>query len=73
MTRHNIPTAQFRTFQSSDYSKAVDYVRTCGFRVVLKASGLAAGKGVLIPQNMEEAIQGLDEIMKQKIFGEAGS
>jgi phosphoribosylamine--glycine ligase/phosphoribosylformylglycinamidine cyclo-ligase len=73
MSKHNIPTAKFRTFYSEDFDKAVEYVKTCGFRVVLKASGLAAGKGVLIPQNMEETIRGLDEIMRQNIFGEAGS
>ena len=72
MTRHSIPTAQFCTFQSGDYNKAVEYVRTCGFRVVLKASGLAAGKGVLIPETLEDTIQGLDEIMRKHVFGDAG-
>jgi phosphoribosylamine--glycine ligase / phosphoribosylformylglycinamidine cyclo-ligase len=73
MTRHNIPTARFHTFRSSEHEKAVDYVKSCGFQVVLKASGLAAGKGVLIPKTLEETINGLDEIMNQKVFGEAGS
>lgn len=73
MTKHCIPTAQFRTFSSGEYDEAVEYVKSCGFRVVLKASGLAAGKGVLIPQSIEETIQGLDEIMRQNVFGEAGS
>ncbi len=48
MTRHAIPTAAFRVFASSQVDEAIDYVRTCGHKVVLKASGLASGKGVLI-------------------------
>ncbi|KAG8918789.1 Bifunctional purine biosynthetic protein ade1 [Tulasnella sp. 418] len=73
MARHSIPTASFRTFPSSDYADAVKYVETCGYRVVLKASGLAAGKGVLIPETTEEAKRGLKEIMVDSIFGQAGS
>ena len=73
MARHNIPTAQFRVFASNQYDDAVNYVKTCGFQVVLKASGLAAGKGVLIPQTVEDTIRGLDEIMRQKVFADAGS
>jgi phosphoribosylamine--glycine ligase/phosphoribosylformylglycinamidine cyclo-ligase len=57
MARHNIPTAAFKT---------------CGHRVVLKASGLAGGKGVLIPETTEEAIAGLNEIMVANVFGDAG-
>ncbi|KAG8947163.1 Bifunctional purine biosynthetic protein ade1 [Tulasnella sp. 419] len=73
MARHSIPTASFRTFASSDYADAVKYVESCGYRVVLKASGLAAGKGVLIPETTEEAKRGLKEIMVDSIFGQAGS
>jgi phosphoribosylamine--glycine ligase/phosphoribosylformylglycinamidine cyclo-ligase len=73
MDRHGIPTAQFRTFGNTQYDEAVEYVRTCGFRVVLKASGLAAGKGVLIPQTVEETIRGLDDILRRHVFGEAGT
>lgn len=72
MERHNIPTAKFRTFSSAQFGDAVDYVRNCGFRVVLKASGLAAGKGVLIPSNVDEAIEGLKQIMVANTFGAAG-
>ncbi|KAL4069778.1 phosphoribosylglycinamide synthetase [Scleroderma yunnanense] len=72
MERHGIPTAKFRTFSSAQCDDAIEYVRTCGFRVVLKASGLAAGKGVLIPQTIDEAVQGLKQIMVENVFGAAG-
>ncbi|KAI0003777.1 aminoimidazole ribonucleotide synthetase [Russula compacta] len=72
MTRHAIPTATFRVFTSSEVDKAIDYVRTCGHKVVLKASGLASGKGVLIPETTEDAIAGLKEIMVARAFGTAG-
>ncbi|TCD67108.1 hypothetical protein EIP91_000571 [Steccherinum ochraceum] len=73
MERHSIPTAAFRSFSASEYAQAVEYVKTCGFKVVLKASGLAGGKGVLIPETTEEAISGLQEIMVDNVFGAAGS
>ncbi|KAF8506605.1 aminoimidazole ribonucleotide synthetase [Russula emetica] len=72
MTRHAIPTAAFRVFTSSQVNEAIDYVRTCGHKVVLKASGLASGKGVLIPDTTEDAIAGLKEIMVARAFGSAG-
>ncbi|KAI9060547.1 aminoimidazole ribonucleotide synthetase [Trametes sanguinea] len=72
MDRHNIPTAKFKVFQSSEFEQAIEYVRTCGFKVVLKASGLAAGKGVLLPETVDEAIAGLKEIMVDSVFGAAG-
>ncbi|KAH9486559.1 Bifunctional purine biosynthetic protein ADE1 [Psilocybe cubensis] len=73
MARHNIPTAIFKTFQSSEIDAAIEYVKTCGHKVVLKASGLAGGKGVLIPDSTEEAIAGLKEIMVDNVFGDAGN
>ena len=72
MDRHAIPTAKFKTFAASEFDDAVAYVKTCGFSVVLKASGLAAGKGVLIPETVEDAIAGLREIMVDNVFGAAG-
>ncbi|KAG8709675.1 hypothetical protein FRC08_018171 [Ceratobasidium sp. 394] len=72
MRRHNIPTAVYRTFKSSEFDEALEYVRTCGFKVVLKASGLAAGKGVLLPQTDAEIETGLREIMLDRAFGSAG-
>ncbi|RPD64812.1 aminoimidazole ribonucleotide synthetase [Lentinus tigrinus ALCF2SS1-6] len=73
MDRHNIPTAKFKVFQAHEVDHAIQYVRNCGFKVVLKASGLAAGKGVLLPETVEEAIAGLKEIMVDNVFGSAGS
>ncbi|KAG7098990.1 hypothetical protein E1B28_000876 [Marasmius oreades] len=73
MARHSIPTARYRTFKSNQIDVAREYVKTCGHKVVLKADGLAAGKGVLIPETVEEAIVGLNEIMVANVFGAAGS
>ncbi|KAF5323578.1 hypothetical protein D9611_005721 [Ephemerocybe angulata] len=72
MVRHNIPTARFRTFQSSQLDEAIDHIKSVDYSVVLKASGLAAGKGVLIPETKEEAIEGLKEIFVARAFGDAG-
>jgi phosphoribosylamine--glycine ligase/phosphoribosylformylglycinamidine cyclo-ligase len=72
MDRHSIPTAKFRVFPSSQVDEAIQYVKTCGHKVVLKASGLAAGKGVLMPETVDEAVNGLNEIMVANVFGAAG-
>jgi hypothetical protein len=73
MSRHSIPTAEFRTFSSNEFQKAMEYVKTCGHKVVLKASGLAAGKGVLLPNSVDEAVEGLNDIMVRNVFGDAGT
>lgn len=72
MLRHSIPTARYKVFRSSDMDNAIEHVKTFGYKVVLKADGLAGGKGVLIPETTEDAIKGLNEIMVQKEFGSAG-
>ncbi len=72
MNRHLIPTANYRTFGSKQFEDASEYIKTCDHRVVLKASGLAAGKGVLIPETTEDALAGLKEIMIDHAFGSAG-
>jgi phosphoribosylamine--glycine ligase / phosphoribosylformylglycinamidine cyclo-ligase len=72
MIRHSIPTAKFQVFTAAEIDKAIQHVKTCGYKVVLKASGLAAGKGVLLPETVEEAVQGLREIMVHKAFDAAG-
>ena len=72
MERHAIPTAKFKTFSASQFDEASQYIQTCGFQVVLKASGLAAGKGVLIPESTDAAVAGLREIMVDNVFGDAG-
>lgn len=70
MQRHNIPTAAYANFSS--YEPARAYLDSISHNVVIKASGLAAGKGVLIPTTKEEAHAGLKEIMVSREFGEAG-
>ncbi len=70
MQEENIPTAKFETF--SDYRKALDYISSHPLPVVIKASGLALGKGVIIANTLSVAKKTLEEIMLQKIFGEAG-
>ena len=71
MKKYNIPTAQYETF--SDYEAAKAYVETCQIPVVLKADGLALGKGVLICMTREEALDGIKEMMLDKKFGSAGN
>ena len=71
MKKYKIPTAESETFE--DYSKALEYVRAKGAPLVLKADGLALGKGVLICETMEQAEEGLKEIMLDKAFGAAGN
>lgn len=76
MARHGIPTAKFKVFQSREFEQAEKYVRESWDiweGAVIKASGLAGGKGVLIPQNVEEAVKGLKEVMLDGIFGDAGT
>ena len=70
MKKYNIPTAKYETF--SDYEAAKKYVETCDIPVVLKADGLALGKGVLICMTREEALDGLKEMMLDQKFGSAG-
>ena len=71
MKKYNIPTAKYETF--SDYESAKAYVDTCDIPVVLKADGLALGKGVLICKTREEAQDGIKEMMLDKKFGNAGN
>lgn len=72
MKKYGIPTAAYETFTDKD--KAVEYLKTqAKFPIVLKASGLALGKGVLICKDLDEALEGAEEIMGVKKFGDAGS
>ena len=71
MKKYNIPTAEAQTFDS--YDKALQYVREKGAPIVLKADGLALGKGVLICETLKQAEEGLKEIMLDKSFGAAGN
>lgn len=71
MQRHNIPSGAYKTF--SEYEPAAEYVRSMEPPLVVKASGLAAGKGVIICQSREAAEQALHDIMQDRRFGVAGN
>lgn len=70
MKKYNIPTASYETF--SDYESALKYLETIAMPVVIKADGLALGKGVTIAQNKEEAIAAIKSAMLDKKFGKSG-
>ena len=71
MKKYNIPTAAYENFDDPD--KALEYLETSSFPVVVKADGLALGKGVLICNTLEEAREGVKSIMLDKQFGSAGN
>ena len=68
--KYEIPTAAYATFD--DAGEALDYIRERGAPIVLKADGLAAGKGVVVAETLEEAEAAVDKIMLQRAFGDAG-
>ena len=70
MERHNIPTARFATF--NDFEDAKSYLTRIDYDVVIKADGIAAGKGVLIPNGKQEAIDAVKSILVDRQFGAAG-
>ncbi|MBU2439843.1 phosphoribosylamine--glycine ligase [bacterium] len=70
MKKYNIPTANYEVFQNSE--EAFDYIKQQTFPLVIKADGLAAGKGVFIVKNLNQAGDALNTLMKKKTFGEAG-
>lgn len=71
MKKYNIPSAAYETFDNPE--AAAQYLKTSAYPVVLKADGLALGKGVLICETMEEALDGVKSIMQDKKFGSAGN
>jgi phosphoribosylamine--glycine ligase len=71
MQKYGIPTARFRAF--SDPVEAKAYIREQGAPIVVKADGLAAGKGVVVARSLEEAERAVEEAMERKVFGEAGA
>ena len=71
MKKYGVKTAEYELF--TDYNKADEYLNKCSYPIVIKASGLALGKGVLICQDKEEAKNALEDIMVKKIFKDAGN
>jgi phosphoribosylamine--glycine ligase len=71
MARHSIPTAAFEVFD--DFGRARDYVRAAGRPLVIKADGLCAGKGVVVASHEREAIDALERMMRERVFGDAGA
>lgn len=71
MARYNIPTAAYQSF--TDHAQAVSYIRHQGAPIVVKADGLAAGKGVIVAMTEEQAIAAVDDIMLDQVFGDAGA
>ncbi|MFP3392484.1 phosphoribosylamine--glycine ligase [Brevibacillus sp. SIMBA_040] len=71
MKRYNIPTSEYESFL--DYESAIAYVREKGAPIVVKADGLAAGKGVVVAETLQEAEEALRQIMQDHVFGEAGA
>jgi phosphoribosylamine---glycine ligase len=73
MTRHGIPTGASRTFTRDETGEAIDYVRASSLPVVVKADGLAAGKGVVICQDHDAAVRAVQDMLQGTSFGDAGS
>lgn len=70
MKKYKIPTAEYETFES--YDKAIEYLKTAPMPTVIKADGLALGKGVIIAETKEKAFNTVKNIMKDKAFGKSG-
>lgn len=70
MARHHIPTAEYQTF--TDKAQALAYIQEKGAPIVVKADGLAAGKGVIVAQTVEEANAAVEDMLSGNVFGEAG-
>lgn len=71
MVQEHIPTAQFKTF--TEYTKALAYIKTQKYPLVLKADGLIYGKGVVLPNSFIEAKKALNDMFNKRIFGKAGA
>jgi phosphoribosylamine---glycine ligase len=73
MQRHGIPTAPYAEFTAETYSEGQAYIREHSLPIVVKADGLAAGKGVVIANSHEEALRSFEQMIREQQFGEAGS
>ena len=70
LRKNDIPTAEYEIFNSAE--EALDYFKTCNYPIVIKAEGLAGGKGVVIATNVKEAEEAVEKIMEDRVFGDAG-
>jgi phosphoribosylamine---glycine ligase len=71
MRKYHIPTAPFQVF--NDATEAISFINSSAMPIVIKASGLAAGKGAIVAKTHEEAIETIESILVKKVFGEAGA
>ncbi len=71
MRKYQVPTADFKIF--TDPKEAKEYIKKVGAPIVVKADGLAAGKGVIVAKSVSEAVEAIEKIMEEKVFGEAGN
>ncbi len=71
MKKYGIPTAEYQTF--SNLEPALEYLKTASMPIVIKADGLALGKGVIIAENLKEAEEAVTSMMQDKVFGASGS
>ena len=72
MKKYNIPTAEYSEFSSYQITEATEYLKNSNYPIVIKADGLAAGKGVIICNNFSEASETLNDMFLKKVFGNAG-
>jgi len=73
MQRHNIPTASYKEFNSTNFEEGLEYIKNHSLPIVLKADGLAAGKGVLICTSHEDALHEFDQMIRHAKFGKASN
>lgn len=73
MQKYGIPTASYKEFSKNNYEEGVEYIKNHSLPVVLKADGLAAGKGVLICETTAQALSGFEEMLQSNKFGDAGN
>lgn len=74
MQRFDVPTAAFKHFNQNEYDKAIAYIKQHNsYPIVIKADGLAAGKGVIIAESESQAVEAIGEMLNDQVFGEAGS
>lgn len=72
MSENNIPTAKFKNFSKDNYSEAINFLAECDYPSVIKADGLAAGKGVVIANSINEATETVKNLTEDNLFGKAG-